>query len=196
MKGQKPGQLVEVETLHRVIDMEIIEDYRVAIDAGANVGTWSALMAVHFGRVIAFEPNAETAAVLKANVGGLGNVDVHCQAVMDRAGPVRVFAPKPGKASTGWQVESDAAGAGSALAIDDLELDHCGLIKVDVEGAELLALRGAEKTIRRCRPVLIVEFAGLSSRFGHSDRMISGHIIASGYRELFRSGPDRVFVPK
>lgn len=196
MKGQKQNQLEEVETLHRVIEMDVIEDYRVAVDGGANVGTWSALMAVHFGKVVAFEPNAETFSMLLENLGGWNNVDFHCQALMDRAGPVRVFPPRPNKVHTGWQVEPDAAGGCKAVAIDDLELEFCGLIKLDVEGAELLALRGAEKTICRCRPVLIVEFAGLSSRFGHSDRMISGHIIASGYRELFRSGPDRVFVPK
>lgn len=196
MKGQKAAQLEELETLHRVIDLEVIEDYRVAIDAGANVGTWTALMSVHFGTVLAFEPNPDTFVALEQNVVGLGNVDARCQAVMDRAGQVRVFAPKEGKTSTGYQVEFDDRGDASAMAIDDLKLDHCGLIKVDVEGAELFALRGAMKTMRRCRPVLIVEFAGLSQRFGLSDRMVQGHLLNVGYRELFRSGPDRVFVPR
>ncbi|MHB1086136.1 MAG: FkbM family methyltransferase [Minisyncoccota bacterium] len=192
----KPIHLEELETLHRVIEMDIVEDYRVAIDAGANVGVWSNLMSVHFGRVIAFEPNPDTFNILMENVGGLGNVDMHCQAVMDRAGSVRVFAPKPGKVSTGWQVEADEAGGGHGVSIDDFELDFCGLIKIDIEGAELLALRGADRTIRRCRPVLIVEFAGMSSRFGYTDRGVHGHILGSGYREVFRAGVDRVFVPK
>ncbi len=196
MKGQKQQQVVEVETLHRVLEMEIVEDYRVAVDAGAHVGTWTALMSVHFRKVIAFEPNPATFEALVTNVGDLGNVDMHCQAVMDKACAVRLFEPKPGKTSTGWQVEADATGTTKGVAIDDLDLDHCGLIKIDVEGAELLALRGADRTIRRYRPVLIVEFAGLSARFGHTDRMIQGHILASGYRELFRCGVDRVFVPK
>lgn len=196
MKGQKQAQIEEVETLHRIIEMDVIEDYRVAVDGGAHVGTWSALMSVHFGRVLAFEPNAPTFEMLVENTGGLGNVVARQQAIMDKAGPVRVFAPRPNKALTGWQVESSVDGDVSALAIDDLELDFCGLIKLDLEGAELLALRGAEKTLRRCRPVLVVECCGLSSRFGHSDRGIQGHLQSSDYRELFRSGPDRVFVPR
>lgn len=195
MKGQKIQQVVEVETLHRLIDMDVIEDYRAAIDGGANVGTWSAVMSVHFGRVIAFEPNPPTYDVLVGNTRDLGNVDARQQALMMHAGRVNVFAPRTNKTSTGWQVEPNQDGSGDGIAIDDLELDHCGLIKLDLEGAELLALRGAEKTIRRCRPVLVVEFCGLSSRFGHSDRMIQGHLIGERYRELFRSGPDRVFVP-
>lgn len=195
MKGQKAAQIAEVETLHRVIELDVIEDYRVAIDGGAHVGTWSALMAVHFRRVIAFEPNPPTYEMLAGNTKDLGNVEARCQALMQRAGHVTVFPPRPNKVLTGWQVKPDADGASDGVAIDDFELDHCGLIKLDLEGAELLALRGAEKTIRRCRPVLVVEFCGLSSRFGHSDRMIQGHLISAGYRELFRSGPDRVFVP-
>lgn len=196
MKGQKANQLIEVETLHRLLEMEIVENYSVAIDAGAHIGTWTALMSVHFGRVIAFEPNPPTFDLLIANTAGLGNVEARCQAVMNRAGPVRVFAPRPNKVSTGWQVEACDDGDGNSAAIDDFELDSCGLIKLDVEGAELLALRGAEKTLRRCRPVLVVEFAGLSSRFGHTDRMVQGHVLGSGYRELFRAGVDRVFVPQ
>lgn len=195
MKGQKAAQVAEVETLHRLIEMDVVEDYRVAIDGGAHVGTWSALMAVHFGRVIAFEPNPPTFDRLVENTKDLGNVEARCQALMKRAGPVTVFAPRPNKALTGWQVSPDPSGVSESLAIDDLELDHCGLIKLDLEGAELLAIRGAEKTMRRCRPVLVVEFCGLSSRFGHTDRMIQGHLIGERYRELFRSGPDRVFVP-
>lgn len=195
MKGQKQAQIDEVETLHRLIEMDVIEDYRVAIDGGAHVGTWSALMAVHFGKVIAFEPNPPTHELLVANTKALGNVEARCQALMQKAGSVTVFPPRPNKVLTGWQVRPDADGSSSGAAIDDFELDFCGLIKLDLEGAELLALRGAEKTIRRCRPVLVVEFCGLSSRFGHTDRMIHGHLISSRYRELFRAGPDRVFVP-
>lgn len=195
MKGQKVQQVIEVETLHRVLDMDVVDDYRVAIDGGAHVGTWSALMAVHFGRVIAFEPNPPTYETLKANLAGTENVELRCQALMDKAGAVRVFPPRPNKALTGWQVEAAPDGGSRAVAIDDFELSHCGLIKLDLEGAELLALKGAHKTISRCRPVLVVEFCGLSSRFGHSDRMIQGHLISAGYRELFRAGADRVFVP-
>ena len=41
------------------------------------------------------------------------------------------------------------------------------LIKIDVEGAEMQVLRGAEMTIRRCRPLIIFEFGrGASDRYG------------------------------
>lgn len=196
LKHQKKAQITEVETLNRVLDLEIVDDRRLAIDAGAHIGTWSAVMCLHFQKVIAFEPNPDTFKVLVENVGGLGDIDMHCKAVMDRAGPTTCFAPRPGAAAAGWQVRHDPEGTTKAIAIDDLDLDYCGLIKLDLEGAELLALRGATRTISSFRPVLIVEFAGHSERFGHTDKMIHGHILGSGYREFFRGGVDRVFVPQ
>ena len=58
----------------------------------------------------------------------------------------------------GVSVGTDKPGAEvGVFAIDALELDGVRLIKIDVEGMELDALRGAGETIRRHRPVLYVE---------------------------------------
>jgi hypothetical protein len=41
--------------------------------------------------------------------------------------------------------------------IDDLGLDDCGLIYLDVEGYESKVIRGAVETIERCKPAIGVE---------------------------------------
>ena len=52
------------------------------------------------------------------------------------------------------------------LRIDDLGLQSCGLICLDIEGYEMKALRGAQATIRRCRPAVVIEDKGLSKKYG------------------------------
>jgi hypothetical protein len=41
--------------------------------------------------------------------------------------------------------------------LDSYALEDVGFVKIDVEGHELAALRGAEQTLRRCRPLVLVE---------------------------------------
>src|SRR5207244_3005878 len=54
--------------------------------------------------------------------------------------------------------------------VEDRGLDRVDLVKLDIEGAEPSALRGARRTIERCRSVLLVEFNPLSLlRFGGVD---------------------------
>lgn len=43
------------------------------------------------------------------------------------------------------------------MKIDSMQLPSCGFIKVDVEGMEVDVIRGAQETIKRCRPILYVE---------------------------------------
>lgn len=165
----------DLEALDRAIADDLIDDYHVAIDGGAGSGAWASLMSVNFDRVISFESDADRCRAARAVVGGLGNVDLRAQELARRSGGL------------------GADGGSYALAIDDLDLDRCGLIKLSVDGNEADALKGAERTLRRCRPVLIVVFAGKTSRDGHSDRYNHSYILSTGYREVFRLARCRVF---
>jgi FkbM family methyltransferase len=43
------------------------------------------------------------------------------------------------------------------IRIDDLKFEHVSFIKIDIQGAEAYALRGSQKLISRCKPVILVE---------------------------------------
>jgi FkbM family methyltransferase len=141
-----------------------------AIDVGANVGLFTVPLARAVGprgRVVAIEPDAENVARLEANLrlNRLGNVLVERVAAGDGDGEIELhLANDPAFHST---VEVHAGrGVGRALRVPVTRLDTIWMrlgrpavsaIKVDVEGAELAVLRGAETLVRETRPALLLE---------------------------------------
>jgi len=141
------------------------------VDVGANVGFFSVIggrLVGETGRVLAYEPVPENAAMVRANAAanGMRNISVHEVAVADRTGEGHLvlarysggssldFLPPPPDACGRLEVEM--------VRLDDhlnrIEpLQRLDLIKVDVEGAELAALSGMVNTLARWRPALIVE---------------------------------------
>jgi len=203
--GQKGGERKQVETLHRVFALKVIKDWSIAIDGGAHVGTWSKVMAEKFDRVIAYEPTFETFGYLTENLAGHPNVECRNEALMDSQGWVVVKRPSPKRTKLSLRpkrtklnvrfVERVPDGDVRCSAIDDLGLDSCGLIKLDLEGAEGLALQGARETILSHRPVLIVEVKCLSRRFGWKPKAVHDYVIQMGYEEVMHENVDRVYTP-
>ena len=196
MIGQKPAQREEVKIYDRILAADIITDWSVAIDGGAHVGTWSDVLAERFQRVIAFEPTEETFGYLTENMAPNANVECRNEALMDSIARVDVHQPRPKRTTlTARFVRKNKAGDVRCVTIDSLGLTSCGLIKLDLEGAEALALAGASKTIKRCKPVLVIEIGGLLKRFGVDPEAIHKKVLKYGYRETFRSGVDRIYAP-
>jgi|CZKU01.1.fsa_nt_gi FkbM family methyltransferase len=137
----------------------------VVVDAGANIGTHTVFFAKAVddqGLVVAFEPQRLVFQNLCKNVAlnGLRNVQCVMAAVGDARGRLTFPAIDPGRSFNFGAVKASADGAGETvdvIPIDELDLQRCDLIKVDVEGMEAKAIAGATQTIERCRPVLYLE---------------------------------------
>ena len=133
------------------------------VDVGANVGFHSVVasrLVGPSGRVVAIEPEPESAAILRANLWrhSAPHALVHMVAASDHLGRVRLAADREGR--SGSALSDTGEIEAEATRLDDL-LDgvRVDVLKVDVEGAEPLVLRGAEETIRRSLGlVAIVEF--------------------------------------
>lgn len=159
----------------------------VAVDAGAYIGLHSVTMSHHFATVHAFEPQQAIYRILCDNLAlnGCANVAAHNLALYDRAGPMRLSPPERQEvplpmaggapdyrrvrnaAALAFEVAGEAGGNVRAVALDDLALEKVALIKVDTQGADLRVLRGAEDTIRRCRPRVLFEWErDLGARHG------------------------------
>jgi FkbM family methyltransferase len=138
------------------------------LDVGANIGAhtlWMARRVGPAGRVLAFEPQRAVFQTLCANMAlnGMTNVDAHWAAVGARPGHITVPRVDPTTAANFGAVSLVGGPSGDQvrmMTIDELGLESCRMIKVDVEGMELDVLRGGAATISRLRPVLYLENEG------------------------------------
>lgn len=189
MKGIKPVTLQESQHLVELLNTKLVKDRSLAIDGGAHGGAWSVIMAKHFHSVHSFEPHPRTFEYLTENCAGLDNVTLHNNALMDKACLVDVFAP--GRTTlTATQVRYNAQGSTKAVTIDSFNFQECGLLKLDIEGAEYMAIQGATETIKRCRPFIVIEANNLGRRFGYENRDTLQLIRSLGYTECWRRGVD------
>ena len=147
---------------------QILKSGDVVIDVGANIGTHSVFFSKKVapgGQVYALEPQRIIFEFLSANLAmnGLTNViplqvgagDCLAEAI------IPVLDPSVAHNFGNLNIEGHSAGElVKVLPLDALELKRCNLIKIDTEGMELKVLRGAQKTIRDCRPYLFVENNG------------------------------------
>lgn len=128
-----------------------VQNRRLAIDVGGHCGLWSKELVQLFDKVIAFEPIAEHRECFVKNV--VGNYELMPVALGEKFGTVSMHT-SPGSSGDSW-----VAGHGDIpmKKLDNYALDDVDFMKLDCEGYELFVLRGAEATIKRCHPVIIVE---------------------------------------
>ncbi len=138
------------------------------VDGGANIGYFTLLATENVGpsgAVTTFEPSPSVRRRLQENVGlipnGRGNVTIYPFALSDECGTNRFYegpshhtgisSLRPiSKCVNEYQVET--------RSWDDLSIDRpVHVVKLDIEGAEVKALRGMRDTLRRWRPAVITE---------------------------------------
>jgi FkbM family methyltransferase len=143
----------------------------VVVDCGANVGKHTlnfARLVGATGKVIAIEPNPETFALLEGRVGRNKNgarIELRNAAVGSEKSEISFFANTRSPALSSVLV--DCAGDETDVRkitvacekVDDIaaKCDRVDFIKIDVEGFEYEALKGARATIERYQPVIFFE---------------------------------------
>lgn len=133
---------------------ELKED-DVVLDIGAHVGYYALLAGkiAKKGMVFAFEPDPDTASLLRKNIklNGLTNVEVIEAAVSDKEGELRFNSQKFNKGESGVSLDQGNTMVKS-ITLDNFtknrHLERVSLIKMDIEGGELMALRGGINTIK------------------------------------------------
>lgn len=153
----------------------------VVVDGGANCGIYTvaaAKLVGPSGLVLSFEPCAEAFAVLKKNVdlNGLANVRTYHAALSDKEGKAALYHHKEGPNSFSLGATGVAREAFEEVVtrtllqvVSEQDARRLGFIKLDVEGSEELALRGAISILMHCRPTVLFEMNGnAAARLGLS----------------------------
>jgi FkbM family methyltransferase len=154
----------------------------VLLDVGANIGWHTVTAAGRGARVYAFEPSTKTRLALEQNVALLGRTSVEIiPAALGAENGHMQF-------TVGLDVQNhliDSEYCGTSEPVDVLTLDELtygatpripgtiAFIKIDAEGFDGKVLLGGEETLRRDKPVLIVETWG--------DEVIRGWLEERGF---------------
>ena len=179
--------------------MKQVDNRGLALDIGAHVGIWSKRLASEFKKVLSFEPIPEHIECWKQNVKE-DNVTMIPSAVSNVKGkrPIKYTNYFTGLSTFHYNVRQMEIEYNGLLSknpnnvlnrveqnpkdmvvdtclIDDYNLDKVDFIKIDVEGHELQALTGAEKTLKEYKPVIYIEITRSN---------VKQYLVALGYKEV------------
>lgn len=129
---------------------------RNAIDIGANVGLWSRDLTQSFDHVIAFEPVELFRACLTKNVR-MPNFIVYPTALGNENTTATMNITLGNMGHTHIDPASIGQGNIEVKTLDSYDFANIDYIKMDCEGFEYRVIQGAEQTIKKCRPIIVVE---------------------------------------
>ena len=162
------------------------------IDGGANIGVYAMLAASLVGpggRVVAFEPFPAHAQRLRANAAynGFGQIEVKAVALTDRRGTVSFVTNRDvsNRIQTRTDADADTIEVECTTLDDALaDLPAFTVGKLDLEGSEIDALKGAARLLREGKPTIwIIEWnLGLIGKRGHRPEELTDLLASHGYR--------------
>lgn len=175
----------------------------VAIDIGANVGIITRLLSNKYKLVIALEPSSQNrAAIFRNQKSGINNIIVYPFAASSKNGFDKI---RISDLSCGGNSISDIDLPNpdrfeviELVRIDDLIFGNnffkernISFIKLDIQGYELLALKGSEKIINKFKPTIICE---VMTSFYSNEEKIDKYLMSFGYEKALSVGKDRIYT--
>lgn len=161
--------------------MEYVPIKDVVIQAGGNSGFYVKQYAEKFKTVYTFEPDYINFYCLTRNVPNKNVFKFQsCLGNEHRTVGFNVNEKNRGASHV------DGSGSIPTLKIDDLGLNDCNLIHLDIEGYEYFALQGAVETIKKFSPVITIEvWEEMKDRFIPNSNTLSFELLNNlGYKQI------------
>jgi len=200
------GRYIYVDGIFETLEWEFVSSFlqsgMTVFDLGANIGQYTLLAAKSVGptgRVHSFEPSHRMFDELCFNVdlNGMSQICVlNNVAISDRRGNAMLSKHAPGEEVFGSLAPQHRFVGRSVVGYEEVEIttldeyvrengiSHVDFIKIDIEGAELLALRGAKQLLSgHDGPTILVELADVTTQgFGYRAFDIWDFLSDFGYR--------------
>lgn len=135
------------------------------LDIGANIGHHTLFMSKcvgDYGKVFSFEPISEMVDRIRENIeiNDIKNIEVNNFGLGSKEEVKKIYIDTKdvGSSSLIKKEDSDESLI-SIKTLDSLNMNRVNFIKIDVEGYEYNVLLGAEKTIQRLKPIMILEYS-------------------------------------
>jgi len=142
--------------------LTFVKQREVFVDIGAHCGLWSMQAEQDFASIVAFEPHPVHGAIYPFNLKSDRWI-LHRCALGAEAGFVRLDTETGSSGNTHVAAATQESDPGVGIAmhpLDSFGLERIDLLKIDTEGYELPIVVGATDTLRRCRPVVVIEQKG------------------------------------
>ena len=151
------GVFYEDETLSYV--RANFPNQKTILDIGANIGNHTTFFAefMNAKKIHAFEPHPMNFELLKRNMEKYSNVILHNYALGETIKRVSITTNPGNMGDVKVSEEADSDGEIEMFPLDAFDFQDVTLMKIDVEDSEWVVLQGAIETIRRWKPVLVVE---------------------------------------
>lgn len=187
------------------IMLSYVNESNHVIDIGAFIGDQTIAYSKKVGKtgkVIAFEPNPAAFECLEYNLRGIDNVELINQGLSDSAGNIKLTDIPT---NAGMTYASKSKKGIKCVTIDSYELSKLDFIKIDAEGFEHKILKGAEQTIKKFKPIMVIEINNHAlMRNGTSDNDIYIYLNELGYdykniypgQSLYEDQLDLICTPK
>lgn len=177
----------------------LINENDIIFDIGGNIGLYSLVGCSEVGKnghIYTFEPAPFHCESIKNNaaINGIENITINQMALSDKVGNSKLSLPKNSN-SGGYTIANLDSDEGKNIATEvfmttldqyvyenSINLNKLSLIKMDIEGAEMLALKGMTETLKILPSILIEINNTALNRFNFSSEDLCNFFRSLGYK--------------
>jgi len=155
---------------------------RFAVEIGGHVGLWAVDICNNFDMVEIFEPVEEFRKCLRQNLKdrNIDNYKIQPFALGSKEHQTHIDIDPTN--SGGTHISENSKTVIDVKKLDNFIYDHVDFIKIDTEGYEYHVLKGAEQTLKRHKPMIIVEIKDKHlQRFNSNPKQINDYLTSLNY---------------